>query len=143
MKNQIITIGIAIMMAAGFSSCKKEDLGTITTTKTTTAVSQGKYSVSKFEVNGADHANFYTGYTIDMMKGGMLVATGNGQKVVGSWHKNPLEAKVGHLTINFGSVDPFNLLNADWEVVQEDNKMIELKGSRGDDGTSVLVLTKM
>ena len=132
------------MMAAGFSSCKKEDLGTITTTKTTSAVSQGRYTVSKMEVNGVDHSNLYTGYTLDMMKGGMLVATGNGQKVVGSWSRDVLESKlVNHLVINFGSVDPFNLLNAKWEVASENNTMIELKGSRGDDGTSVLVLTKM
>jgi hypothetical protein len=143
MKNQIITIGIAILMAAGFSSCnKKDDLGTITTTRTTTGpASQGRYAVSKFEVNGVDHSDFYTGYAINFMQGGMLTAEGNGQKVTGTWTKKSSEAD--HLVLDFGSVDPFSLMNADWVVAQEDNTMIELKGSRGDDGTSVLVFKKM
>lgn len=141
MKNRIITIGIAMLMAAGYSSCKKEDLGTVTTTRTTTVASQGRYSISKFEVNGVDHADFYTGYTFDMLKGGALMAEGNGQKVAGTWQRNALEAKENPMVINFGSVEPFNLLNDKWEVVSETNTAVELKGSRAD-GTWLLVLTK-
>ncbi|MCW3104418.1 MAG: hypothetical protein JWO09_2858 [Bacteroidetes bacterium] len=141
MKNRIITIGIAMLMAAGYSSCKKEDLGTVTATTTSSAASQGKYSVSKFEVNGVDHADFYTGYTIDMMKGGLLVAQGNGRKVLGNWKRDALEAKENPMVINFGSAEPFNLLSDSWTVVNETNTAVELKGSRAD-GTWLLVLTK-
>jgi hypothetical protein len=144
MKNQIITIGIAFMMAVGFSSCEKDDTKPVSagTQGTYDPMTHGKWKVATYEMNGVNHSDFYAPYTFTFKTGGVIEANGGGKSVKGTWSQNPVNGKES-LQIDFKDQEPFNLLNSqNWEVITKTATDMDLIGSRGDDGTYKLRLTK-
>jgi hypothetical protein len=139
MKNRIITIGIALVMAASFSSCKKEDTKP-TPSPTAAAEINGKWKAN-YELNGVD-SKFFDAYTFAFRNDGTISASGNGKVVVGKWSRNPVDEKPG-MQLDFGTADPFSLLNANnWRILNENDTLIEMTGKRGDDGTHTLKFSK-
>lgn len=139
MKNRIITIGIALVMAASVSSCKKEDTKP-TPSPTTAAEINGKWKVS-YELNGVDDG-FFDPYTFAFRNDGTIVAAGKEKTVIGKWSRNPVNGMPG-MQLDFGTVDPFSLLNANnWRILNENDTLIEMTGKRGDDGTHSLTFRK-
>jgi hypothetical protein len=139
MKNRIITIGIALVMAASYSSCKKEDPKP-TPSPTAVAEINGKWK-AHYELNGVDD-DFFKPYTFAFRNDGTIVASGGEKMVVGKWSRNPVDGKAG-MQLDFGTVDPFSLLNAsNWRILNENDTLIEMTGKRGDDGTHSLTFSR-
>lgn len=146
MKNRIITIGIALLMTAGYSSCKKDAAAPVVTNTRTLnehIITNGKWVVTSFEVNGVEHSDFYTPYTFRFMPGGLVVVSGSGKETTGKWSMSTVKDHPS-LQADFGTTDPFNLLsNSDWNITKINNWEVEMKGTRGDDGEEVLVLKRI
>jgi hypothetical protein len=150
MKNQFITIGVAMMMALGFASCTKDEVKPLSVGQTGQAGStdaedpnmRGNWSVSAYEMNGVDHTDFYTPYTLTFKGEGVVVAAGTGKMMTGKWSKGVVGDHQS-LSLDFGEVDPLNLLNcSDWNIEQQTATELKMRGTRGDDGSMTLVLKK-
>jgi hypothetical protein len=144
MKNRIIIIGIALLTAAGFSACEKENSAPVYSTQAPGfPLTNGKWVVESFEVNGAEHNDFYTPYSFDFKPGGIVLVKGTAKEVNGRWS---MGANAGYqsLQLDFGDTDPFSLLNnTNWKVLSLSPRMLVMKGSRGDDGSEYLTLRKL
>ncbi|HEX8517343.1 MAG TPA: hypothetical protein VF868_14195 [Bacteroidia bacterium] len=144
MKNRIITIGIALVMAAGYSACKKDEVkpASANTQASSDPMTSGTWKVARYEVNGVEHTNIYTPYALAFRSYGNLEASGSGKKVNGTWSANAVDGGEG-MQLDFGTNDPFSLLNsAAWKVVSKTATKVEMKGKRGDDGEHSLTLMK-
>lgn len=145
MKNRIITIGIALLMAASYSSCKKDNAAPVANARTLNEhiMTNGKWMVTSFEVNGVEHNDFYTPYTFRFLADGMVIASGGGREVAGKWSMNTVKDHQS-MQMDFGTTDPFNLLsNSDWNIMKINMSGVELEGTRGDDGKETLVLKRI
>lgn len=145
MKNQIISIGVAVLMAVGLGSCQKDSVKPvlpIQPVKYSNPIMNGKWVVSSFEINGAEHTDFYTPYIFSFKDGGVVAAAGSGKEVNGKWSMGAVGDHQS-MSLDFGDVDPLNLLNnTDWQIGTQSATTLVMKGTRGDDGTESLTFKK-
>jgi hypothetical protein len=118
MKNQFITIGVAVMLALGLTSCSKDEVKPLSVGQQQ-PVSQehkisGEWVVSSFEINGAEHSDFYTPYIFTFKDDGVVAAAGSGKMIPGKWSMGTVKDHQS-LSLDFGDVDPLNLLKAHHE----------------------------
>jgi hypothetical protein len=144
MKNRIIILGITLLTAAGFSSCEKEDPAPVYyNAPASSQISNGRWMVASFEVNGVEHYDFYKPYVFHFKERGIVVANGAGKEITGSWSMKPFDGQQA-MQLEFGSQEPFNMLNSsNWKIVSISPTKIEMTGTRGDDGTQSLTLQKI
>jgi hypothetical protein len=148
MKTSIITIGIAIAMAAGLGSCKKDDNSPAYSSTTNydnsssaAPVTRGTWMVSSFTVNGVEHADVYSSYRAVFKQDGTTTLSGQGTSVTGKWS---MTSDQKSMMLDYGTTDPFNLLNnKDWKVISSTDTLLQLEGTRGDDGKETLELKKI
>jgi hypothetical protein len=141
MKNRIIIIGMALLLVAGFSACDKEESAPVYYPASNNQMA-GKWAVASFEINGVEHSDFYTPYLFYFKDGGIILAKGAGREITGTWSMKPVNNEAS-LQLDFGSIDPFNLLNSgNWKIVSSSSSKMEMTSRRGDDGTQSLTLEK-
>lgn len=141
MKNRIKIIGIALIIAGSFSSCKEKDDVVPVENQPANSITVGRWKVSSFTVNGLDHTDFYKDYNLVFDKGGIVRATG-AKEIHGLWARTNLNGNKVY-RLYFGDTDPFNLLNSDnWVVVSQNDVALELEAQRGDDGKQTVSFSK-
>jgi hypothetical protein len=134
MKNQIKIITLFLVALVGLSQCKKNNDVPYSSKKTTL---EGMYKISSFDLNGADHTDFYNNYTFEF-KPGFVVARKDGKEMVGKWK---MEGE--KLSLKFGEEEPLNFLNNEaWDIIKTDLGMMQLRGGTGTDGVILLTFSK-
>jgi hypothetical protein len=144
MRNRIITIGIAIALAAGYTACKKEDTKPVTTTQYSSPypVTAGKWTVAKYEMNGVEHTDFYTPYQFVFKSDGSVEVEG-ASGIKGTWSMKPVLG-VESMQLDLGDQEPFNFLKSDsWKIISKTATRIEMTGTRGDDGKHSLTIQRL
>lgn len=106
-------------------------------------LNNGNWKVASYMVGNNDETANYTGFVIDFLESGAVLAEGNGQLIDGSWVAFRHD-EVLRLALNFGLEPPFDELNNRWRVETFNNNKIELYiFSDDDEKTQKLILEKL
>lgn len=137
MKN-LLSISILVLVMAA-SSCKKDDNNSPSINNT---VQEGKWKVTLFNDSGNDETNHYTGYEFQFNPDGTITATKTGSTVSGTW-SNGNDDSQQKLVLGF-STPPFDELNSDWHLLEQNSSLIKLEDvSGGNGGTDYLTFSKI
>ncbi len=165
MKNQIKLVGMALVLAAGFSSCEKDDIAGMTP-KTNSTIDNstahnnvktdgapgnmatadkaimGSWQITSFTVNGADVSKEFMIYQLSFMPAGVIKVSGTGTNSTGTWVAGEMNGN-NTIKIDMGPEKPLSLLNADWAIVRQTPEMVEMEAKTGDDGVLAMRLEKV
>lgn len=128
-----------IFISILFFSCDKKDDDTtdpnpINNGNITSMLVEGTFYISRFVESGNDETSDFQGYTFTFDPNGGAAATIQGNTTNGSWTLGSDDSK-RKLILNFGTVDPLEELNEDWEVMSLSNSQIDLRHISGGDGS--------
>ncbi len=145
MKKQISQITLLIFAMATLAiSCKKDDnSSTNPTSVLNTTVQQGKWKITLFNDSGNDETHHFTSYNFQFNSDGTITASSSANTVNGTW-SNGNDDSQQKLILNFGTTVPFEELNDDWHVLQQNSSIIKLEDvSGGNGGTDLLTFEKI
>lgn len=129
MKPIKILLAALIISAAGLQSCRKDKQEDIATTVATNYVNNGKWKITKFEEDGKNEMDHFSGCLFEFNTNGTVQVTKNGKVIRGTWSKSG-----DKFMINFDA-PPFNELNEDWVVISGTATSMQLKHVSGGDGS--------
>lgn len=139
MKNIVfMTLGVAL-----FCSCTKKKVD-----KLEEQMTDGTWVISKFVEDGEDETTHYSGYTFVFGEDGSLKATKGSTTTSGTWSikddkSNDDSSTDFDFIISLPVVDKLDDLNDDWDVLKQEDALIELKDvSGGNGGTDYLTFVK-
>lgn len=118
---------------SGCGTNSGDNLSTILTT------ANSVWFISNYSEDGVDQTSIFTGYTFEFGNSGVVEALIGASQVNGSWSSlgNGTE-----LFLDFGSSNPLDELNDEWDVVSITSTEIQLQDvSGGGGGTDTLTLT--
>ena len=145
MKKQIIQISLLIFSIATIAiSCKKDDNSSPDPTPVlNTTIQQGKWKATLFNDSGNDETHHFTNYNFQFNSDGTITASSSANTVSGTWSVGNDDSQQ-KLILNFGATDPFEELNDDWHVLQQNSSIIKLEDvSGGNGGTDLLTFEKI
>ncbi len=116
-----------------FSSCKKDDAPTITTTNVTSTLISGNWRISYFAESGVDKTSNYNGNAFTFGSGGIITAVKSTTTVTGSWSIGNDDSKV-KLVLVF-TTSNFTSLTEDWHVLERTDTKIRTQHVSGGSGT--------
>jgi len=137
-KLKLTAILACIFMVNVASMCSSDDnsssSSSTTTTQVTTTVTNGNWSVTRYNENGANHNSYFTGYAFTFASNGSLTAVGSSNQS-GSWSTYTDSGKT-KMDISFSATDgPFESISDDWDVLSATSSKVELKHTSGGDGS--------
>jgi hypothetical protein len=136
MKNSIKIIAMLLVIAVGLIQCEKDKTTPYTTGNYWI---EGTWKATYFNLNGVQHTDFYEPYVFEFKESRTVSAIGQGKRVSGKWSINN-----DKLSLDFGTVDPFSLLNSDgWNIVNKTTTTLKLQGGMGSDDFEELTLEKI
>jgi hypothetical protein len=143
MKNQIKTLGIALLMVAGLGACKK-DYPFPTPKPTTQVVTQGVWKVASMQENGTEFRDKFAQYEFRFEKTGLAIAWDSSVKNEGKWWSGyDRDHYAFVLTFNTNN-DLLQKVSSNWTIVKQSPSVIELKDFTDDsDGTEYLMFRKL
>lgn len=146
MKKMWSISALVLVIFLGVSSCKKDDNSSNDSNSASvlnSTVQQGKWRVSSFIDNGNNETNHYSGYEFQFNANGILIASSNGNTISGTWSSGNDDSQL-KLVLNFGTITPFEELNDDWHVIQQNSLILKLEDvSGGNGGTDYLTFEKI
>ena len=145
MKKQITQIILLIFIMATLAiSCKKDDNSSPDPTPAlNTTIQQGKWKIALFNDSGNDETHYFTNYNFQFNSDGTITASSSANTVSGTWSVGNVDSQQ-KLILNFGATDPFEELNDDWHVLQQNSSIIKLEDvSGGNGGTDLLTFEKI
>lgn len=126
-------LAIAGLLSVATVSCKK-DVSKI--------VDDGEWGITLFSEDGNNETSHFSGYVFTFDDNGTVTATRPSSTVSGTWSEGSDDSKE-KLYLNFGTVDPFDELNEDWEILEKTKDKIRLEHiSGGNGGTDLLTFEK-
>ncbi len=145
MKNHIHQLIILLIISVSiFTGCKKDDNSpsSSSTSVLNSTIQQGNWRITNFNDSGNDETNHFTGYSFHFNSNGTVVATNNGSSENGTWSSILDDSKL-KLVLLFSAI-PFDDLNDDWHVIQQNSSIIKLEDvSGGGSGTDYLTFEKI
>ncbi len=118
-----------------FSSCKKDDAPTITTTNVTSTVSNGSWRITYYAESSVDKTSNYSGYSFTFASGGVITATKTATTVSGTWSTGNDNSTV-KLVLAFTTPTLFSDLSDDWHVLERTDTKIRTQHVSGGSGTT-------
>ncbi len=125
-------IGLLVFSAILFSSCKKDDSPTITTTNVTSTVSSGNWRITYFAESGVNKTSDYNGYSFTFATGGIVTAVKTSTTVSGTWSAGTDNSTV-KLVLAFTATN-FTSLTDDWHVLERTDTKIRTEHVSGGSG---------
>ena len=145
MKNHIHQLIILLFISvAAFTGCKKDDNSPSpsSTAVLNSTIQQGNWRITNFNDSGNDETNHFNGYSFHFNSNGTVVATNSGSSENGSWSSIHDDSKL-KLVLLFSAI-PFDDLNDNWHVIQQNSSIIKLEDvSGGGSGTDYLTFEKI
>ena len=124
---------IAILSISSFTACTDDNSNN--NNNIDNIVSEGAWSVSKFNEDGIDHTSYFSGYQFSFADNGTLTATNGSTTMNGTWSKGT-DDSTPKLIITFSVTDgPFEEISEDWEILSSSTSKMELKHVSGGDGS--------
>lgn len=130
-------------MITAITSCKKDDNSSSNSASVlNSTVQQGSWKITYYNDSGNDETGHYNGYAFQFNSGGTVTATKAGNTVNGTWSSGNDDSTL-KLILNFTTA-PFNELNDDWHVIQQNSTQIKLEDvSGGNGGIDYLTFVKI
>jgi hypothetical protein len=145
MKNYILPFIILLFISvASFTSCKKDDNSPSpsSTSVLNSTIQQGNWRITNLNDSGNDETSDFSGYAIQFNSNGTIIATKSGSTINGTWNSVIDDSKL-KLVLLFSAI-PFDHLNDDWHVIQQNSSIIKLEDvSGGGSGTDYLTFEKL
>lgn len=129
----ILFSAFLISIAGMQQSCTKEDQQEMATNIATSYINNGKWKVTRFEEDGKNETDHFSGYVFSFNTDGSVTATKGSNTVKGTWSTGSDDSK-SKFVINFPSA-PFSELNEDWIIKSGSAGSIQLQHTSGGDGT--------
>jgi hypothetical protein len=143
MKNSIKTMGIALMMVAGLSACKK-DYPVPTPRPTATVATSGVWMVASMQENGVEYKDKFATYQFRFEKSGLAVAMDRNVKNEGKWSSGATRERVSFVMQWHDNHELLRRLSSDWTVVKQTPTTLEMRDISNDaDGQEYLLLKKL
>ncbi len=141
MKNSFRYLVLALMLASGVMSCKKED--DASTPSSSASLTQGKWRVTLYNDSGNDETTHFSGYEFVFGSGGSVTAAKSGSVVSGTWSTGSDDSQ-NKLYLTFTTNTDFIEITDDWHIVQQSSAKIQLEDvSGGNGGTDLLTFEKI
>jgi hypothetical protein len=137
MKHLTISIIAVIILASGFSSCKKDK------TNPSDIIQNGNWKVTLYNDSGTDETYHFADYSFTFNSNGSVSAVKSSGTVSGNWSTGTDDSQ-DKLILNFGATSPFDKLNDDWHIVEKISDKIRMEDvSGGGSGTDLLTFEKI
>lgn len=137
--------GLLVLCLFVFISCQKND-DDFTTTDNLNGnlpVSSGTWYVTLFSEDGSQETSRFYNYQFTFQPNGIITAVKGSTEIKGSWKKISDSGKT-KMVITFPNVSPFDELNEDWEILLQNQDVIQLKHvSGGNGGTDLLTFGRL
>ncbi len=103
----------------------------------------GQWFVASYLDDGVDETSDYAGYTITFISGGSVSATNGTNTNYGTWYVTGSTGSL-ELILDFGTSNPFEGINEDWDIIEALTNKITLQHiSGGGGGINDLILEKL
>lgn len=134
--NKIKFIATAFFISSlFFLSCSKENI-----TNIASYVTKGTWRVTLYQENGVSKLYYFSNYDFTFSNS-TVSATRNATTVTGTFSTKYVDSK-NKLVLNFGNTSPFNVLNDDWEILEETAAKVRLQNMSSSGGTDLLTFEK-
>ena len=111
--------------------------------KITDVIVEGQWIVANYNDSGENNTSDFNDYKLNFTPDGKVTATKGNNVITGEWSETVSDG-VKQLVLNFGDKVPFDELNDEWDIVDVQEKRIEVKDISGGDGTiDKLVLERL
>jgi hypothetical protein len=131
-------MGLCLAASILTGSCKKQ-----VARQTEKSLLKGTWKVTFFEDKGNNETTHFDGYVFDFGSDGKVTAAKGSTSVTGSWSIG-LDDGVSKLYLDFGPPSPFNELNDDWRIKDQEKTEVDLDNvSGGNGGTEYLTFGKL
>lgn len=146
MKKLLYNATFILLVLILATSCSRNDDNSPTPSSSnsvSTTLPQGEWKITYFNDSGTDETSHFTGYSFQFNSNGNVVATKGSNNVNGTWSDGN-DNSTPKLVLNFGATVPFDDLNEDWHITQQNSTMIKLEHvSGGNGGTDTLYFEKI
>ncbi len=89
-------------------------------------ITEGTWKVALYDDNGENKTSDYEGFTLTFSNSGTVQVTNGSVNLEGTWSEITNDGKQKAL-LDFGSNEPFDEFNDDWEIVDATDTRVELK----------------
>jgi len=118
-----------------FLSCSKENI-----TNIASYITKGTWRVTLYQENGVSKLYYFSNYDFTFSNS-TVSATRSATTVTGTFSTKYVDSK-NKLVLNFGNTSPFNVLNDDWEILEETAAKVRLQNMSSSGGTDLLTFEK-
>jgi hypothetical protein len=122
------------------SSCSKDDSADVSGVIKT--LEKGEWIITQFLDDDKDELYHFAGYSFTFSNGVVTASKPGSGSVTGTYKEGSDDSKPKFI-IDFGSTEPFDELNEDWEILEKSSSKIRLTHvSGGNGGTDHLTFEK-
>lgn len=125
------------ILAAFLASCSTESSAPVTDT-----ITDNTWEITYFWDKDKDETYHFTSWEIEFQTDGTLLAKKTGTVISGTWSEGSSSSGSEKIIMNFGTQEPFEELNDDWDVTDKSSTEIKLKDESGSGGTEILHFRK-
>lgn len=137
--------GLMVLCLCILISCQKsdDDASTTDNLNSTMPVSSGTWYVTLFSEDATVETSRFYNYQFAFQPNGTITAVKGSTEIKGSWKKLNDSGKT-KMVLTFPNVSPFDELNEDWEILIQNQDVIQLKHvSGGNGGTDLLTFGRL
>lgn len=112
-----------------------DDNGSVDDSSLVQVLTTGDWYVTNY-FDDVDETALFNGMVFNFTPDGTATAANDSMTVNGTWSTSSGDETTLELNLNFGTVNPFDELEEDWDVLEATNDIIRLKDISGGDGTT-------
>jgi hypothetical protein len=134
MKTLTKNLTVLLLAAVMLTSCKKnDDNSNPSSSGISSTVQQGSWRVSLFQEDSVVETSLFNAYAFTFQSNGNITANKGSNTVTGTWSAEN-DDNTSKITIDFGTISPFEELNEDWDILEQNASIIRLKHTSGGNG---------
>jgi hypothetical protein len=126
----VILIGITIFL----TSCKEEQVNTMTNENTSKIIQDGSWNVTYFFQTNTNSTSDFTGYDFSFGSNNTVTAFDGSNIVTGTWATGTDKDDPKLILVFSGFSSPFDQLSNDWKVIELTTTKLRLDDESGANG---------
>jgi hypothetical protein len=130
-KNILIILTIIPFFIASCSDDKNSSNNQVTDVKNN--VMSGSWKVLSYIDSGKDETYHYNGFVFTFQSGGTVSAVSSAMTATGTWSVSS-SSSMDKFIMLFATVDPFDDLNDDWDILEHSSTVLKLRDISGGSG---------